>query len=108
VATRWPWSPALVLLTIGLGIYEALSGEDLPGDVRTLIAQRLSQSDAAFVSISVDKYQQPVHVDMVVKLPQAPERQLAEDLLEILKQYYQPEVQLQLQSLLVSRAETSP
>jgi uncharacterized hydrophobic protein (TIGR00271 family) len=106
----WAWrvALALVLLTIGLGIYEALPSEDLPDDVRTLIAQRLSRSDAAVVSISVDKYQQPVHVDMVVKLPQAPEPQLADELLEILKQHYQPQVQLQLQSLLVSRVATSP
>jgi hypothetical protein len=82
------------MLVIGLGSSEALPSENLPGDGHTLIAHRLSQSDAAVVSISVDKYQQPVRVDTVIKLPQAPEPRLAEDLLAILKQHYEPHIQL--------------
>ena len=106
----WAWrvSSALVMLIIGLGVYEALPNEDLPGSIRTMIAARLRESDAEVVSISVDKYQQPVQVDMVIKLPRAPRPQLADDLLQILKRHYQPRVQLELQSLLVTRVKTSP
>jgi hypothetical protein len=104
----WGWrvSLAVVVVLVGLTVYESLPPAKLPNEIRSRIDSRLAEADADVVSIKVDRADETMQVGMVINTPSAPTKALAGDLLNILQAHFRREVQLELKSHLITRVRS--